>query len=425
MLDGLFMLLSLSTVMAIASFLAGSLPLSFSLSQSQLRSISTIGMGLLVGTSLIVIIPEGIETLYTASPTDHVHRRRDMYNKALDIRWSNPSHPSDVVYDSAGLEHWNIRRNEVDDVDSPHGFPGPSIPKEDTSSTTPETSTPETDPEETSRQEGDDNPPPGSDTSDDPPVDAHEGKSPHAYVGLSLILGFVLMYLIDQIPQHAPGGAMAHHEPSYISLDNLSQGPRRGASPGGRRGEDGFSTSYTPQQSRSLSTTLGLVIHAAADGIALGASSSSPDTSLGLLIFIAIMVHKAPAAFGLTSVLLKQGLTKRQARAHLSIFSLAAPVGAIATWSVVHVLRGKDVDGGQGTQWWTGILLLFSAGTFLYVAMHTMQEDSESHTQDSSNGYADGAVGKPAGNPKPRMRDTMLAVFGMLLPLLTQAGHVH
>ena len=78
------------------------------------------------------------------------------------------------------------------------------------------------------------------------------------------------------------------------------------------------------------------------------------------------MIHKAPAAFGLTSVLLKQGLSKRAARGHLIIFSLAAPVGALGTWVLVSLLGGDHMEGERG-QWWTGMLLLFSAGTFLYV----------------------------------------------------------
>jgi solute carrier family 39 (zinc transporter), member 9 len=85
---------------------------------------------------------------------------------------------------------------------------------------------------------------------------------------------------------------------------------------------------------------------------------------LGFIIFIAIMIHKAPAAFGLTSVLLKQGLSKRAARGHLIIFSLAAPFGALTTWLLVHLLGGNGMEGESG-QWWTGMLLLFSAGTFL------------------------------------------------------------
>lgn len=79
------------------------------------------------------------------------------------------------------------------------------------------------------------------------------------------------------------------------------------------------------------------------------------------------MVHKAPAAFGLTSVLLKQGLGKRAARAHLVFFSLAAPAGAVATWMVVRTLGGGAAEGAgeESMRWWTGVLLLFSGGTFL------------------------------------------------------------
>ena len=75
----------------------------------------------------------------------------------------------------------------------------------------------------------------------------------------------------------------------------------------------------------ALQQTTGLVIHAAADGIALGASSVTTHNDLSFIIFFAIMVHKAPAAFGLTSILLKQGISKRTARAHLLLFSFAAP----------------------------------------------------------------------------------------------------
>lgn len=77
------------------------------------------------------------------------------------------------------------------------------------------------------------------------------------------------------------------------------------------------------------------------------------------------MIHKAPAAFGLTSVLLKQGLGKRGARAHLVVFSLAAPVGAVGTWMLVRVLGGGGEGSEEGMRWWTGVVLLFSGGTFL------------------------------------------------------------
>lgn len=41
-----------------------------------------------------------------------------------------------------------------------------------------------------------------------------------------------------------------------------------------------------------LNATLGLVIHGAADGIALGASSLSGKGNLSLIVFIAVLVHK-------------------------------------------------------------------------------------------------------------------------------------
>lgn len=59
-----------------------------------------------------------------------------------------------------------------------------------------------------------------------------------------------------------------------------------------------------------------------------------------------------------------------------------------------------------------------------YVAMHAMQEDSHEHSHNSSNGYADGGSA-PRAKPKPQMKDTLAAVGGMLIPLLTQIGHHH
>ena len=52
--------------------------------------------------------------------------------------------------------------------------------------------------------------------------------------------------------------------------------------------------------------TTGLVVHAAADGIALGAASLTDKAEIEFIIFLAIMLHKAPAAFGLTSFLLHE-----------------------------------------------------------------------------------------------------------------------
>ena len=58
--------------------------------------------------------------------------------------------------------------------------------------------------------------------------------------------------------------------------------------------------------------------------------------------------------------------------------------------------------------------------------MHAMQEESGvySHEHSNSNGYLEGGLSQRK-QPKPQMRDTLAAVGGMLIPLLTQFGHDH
>ncbi|KAH0562937.1 hypothetical protein GP486_002497 [Trichoglossum hirsutum] len=334
-------------------------------------------MGVLVGTSLIVIIPEGIETLYSAGTPNPAPKTGEVGSRSVNVRWLGVERRAaipglETKRDVSETETLMVLRQALDATSTPKTpttgdspstdadptSPGPPVGKQPSSKN----------PEDHPTKEGNTSPPKGHDTEGH--GDADESRSPHAYVGLSLILGFILMYLIDQLPQHASSNSRNNSQPYHISLDNLSQGIRGSFTPNtrGSGADDGLLDQPYPLQptkSRSFSTTIGLVIHAAADGIALGASSSAASSSLSFIIFFAIMIHKAPAAFGLTSVLLKQGLSKRQARSHLLIFSLAAPAGALVTWMLVAMLGRGRMGGNEGTTWWTGVLLLFSAGTFL------------------------------------------------------------
>ncbi|KAG7290410.1 hypothetical protein NEMBOFW57_000410 [Staphylotrichum longicolle] len=279
---GLIFLVATSVVMAVASFLAGALPLSFSLSQAQLRLISSLGAGLLVGSCLIVILPEGLEALAAAS--------------------QHPEH------------HHDARAVMVDGISKRDGEPA-----------------------------------------------KQQLELPAFQIGFALVVGFALMFLIDRLPRHATDRFQTAPTNRHVSLENLA-----GPNTSGDEESEGFLGSFrpSPKQTRSLATTTGLVIHAAADGIAMGASATTSNLNVGLIIFLAILVHKAPAAFGLTSILLKQGLSKRAARVHLMVFSLAAPAGALATYFLVSLIGGDSAE-GESAQWWTGMLLLFSAGTFL------------------------------------------------------------
>ncbi|KAK6014538.1 hypothetical protein OSTOST_20077, partial [Ostertagia ostertagi] len=65
-MEGIGFLTVLSGSMFIGSYFAGSVPMMFSMSESRMRMVSIFGAGLLLGTALSVIIPEGVEALYTA-----------------------------------------------------------------------------------------------------------------------------------------------------------------------------------------------------------------------------------------------------------------------------------------------------------------------------------------------------------------------
>jgi zinc transporter 9 len=288
-----------------------------------MRLISAIGTGLLVGTALIVIIPEGIETLYSAESITDVggNAQAAMHGgaAALSLHKASIATPEEQVADprefiqfvnpvAARSAHLALRSLQ-----------------------------PRAEPEESHN---------------------HSESSSHAWIGVALITGFILMYLIDALSQPSPSAI-------HIPRANLSS--PTASSP----------SAHAPAPQSTKSTTIGLIIHAFADGIALGAStatsstqssSSSSSSSLGLVVFVAILVHKAPAAFGLTAVLLKQGLSKRATRGHLLLFSLAAPVGALVTWAFVKILGTSGVAAGSAAgsgTWWTGVVLVFSGGTFL------------------------------------------------------------
>ncbi|KAF2085268.1 Zinc/iron permease [Saccharata proteae CBS 121410] len=426
MWNGLPMLLGLSALMGIASFLAGSLPLSFSMSTRKLRFISALGTGVLVGTSLIVIIPEGIETLYSAGAAPESAGGHTHSNRALSPLQQYPplGLPVAPASDGNGVDRWTqeLRTAErnveaLADLSDPSGWSraaAAAAPPSTGSDSTSDDPIQEGQPSQTG---------PGA-------VLPSQGtkREPHAYVGLSLIFGFILMYLIDVLPAHM-SASTGPARPLHISLSNLGSGLHHSPSHSPSLYAADSAPASGTAKSNPPATTIGLVIHAAADGIALGASSTAASTKLGLIIFLAIMVHKAPAAFGLTSVLLKQGLSKRLARTHLLVFSLAAPIGALGTWAAVNVV-GRDALGGEeGMQFATGCVLLFSGGTFLYVAMHSMQESTSSHSHPRSRPLSSAGLGLPNGyadhSGLEQGFDNGDKVLGMLVPLVTQVGHAH
>uniref|UniRef100_A0A3B3X6A4 Zinc transporter ZIP9 n=1 Tax=Poecilia mexicana TaxID=48701 RepID=A0A3B3X6A4_9TELE len=141
---------------------------------------------------------------------------------------------------------------------------------------------------------------------------------PRFYISVSLTFGFTFMFVVDQI-----GGYISTH----------------------------------------------------ADGFALGAAVATGQATVQVIVFFAVILHKAPAAFGLVSFLMHAGLEKKDIQGHLLTFSAAAPIVAISTYFILQATGSSSHNQLSAT----GVGMLFSAGTFLYVAtVHVLPEISSS-----------------------------------------------
>ncbi len=102
----------------------------------------------------------------------------------------------------------------------------------------------------------------------------------------------------------------------------------------------------------------GISFHSLLDGVALGASLAFPP--LTFAVFLAIAVHKVPAAISLSTILIYNGDYTRKKIIILSLlFSLTTPLGALLSWVIL----------GEFSQSFLCMALGFSMGTFLSIAI--------------------------------------------------------
>lgn len=102
----------------------------------------------------------------------------------------------------------------------------------------------------------------------------------------------------------------------------------------------------------SYSVLAGLTVHALFDGVAIG-SGFALSNVLGMLIFLAILLHKAPEGFTMASVMLASGRSRK-----VALFSAIALAAATLVGVLVIELLPSMVRYG----------LPISAGVALYVA---------------------------------------------------------
>jgi zinc transporter ZupT len=107
----------------------------------------------------------------------------------------------------------------------------------------------------------------------------------------------------------------------------------------------------------SLSAFIGLSIHACFDGLALATAFILGET-VGMMVLVALCLHKAVEVFSLSSTFMLAGRRKRSIR-YIAVFCFITPIAAVISY---FLLGGAESD-------IAGLAFAFSAGVFMFVTM--------------------------------------------------------
>ncbi|KAK4475425.1 hypothetical protein MN116_002480 [Schistosoma mekongi] len=374
----------INVLLFIGCYVAGCIPISFRLSTSKIRILTVFGAGLLLGAALVVVIPEGIAAIYDS----HKHRH------------------ANLIPDSHNSLHIpNSRRlNMVDIVESPKNEGNLLSPMNKNGN------------------DGQINPQNNNNDNDKHLAlhknDIHDGSDNsnanhiHQKIGIALLFGYLFMLLIDQmsytvlelaccqsvlfnlkklccrsilyIPlinrlrdstnvvrtnMNMTNSMDATNSITTSSSQNNSNNLTKEVHASGNASNYSATGSIQSANHKGFIVTCGLIIHSLADGLAVGSAFALNQLQLELILFLAIILHKIPAAFGLSCFLLHEGFTRDRIRLHMIAFSFSTPLASFVTYFYLSVSSKSSVEtdiGMASTR--TGLALLLSGGTFLYVA---------------------------------------------------------
>ncbi len=164
-----------------------------------------------------------------------------------------------------------------------------------------------------------------------------EGHSDHSsgmLLGGAILAGFVLMLILE-------GYGMGHsvHEEHHDHAESHGHG-------------------HVHHTASGWMLVFGLSLHAATDGLAVGAAAATESISLTAAVVFAVLIHKGPAAFSLGVFSMHERNERKDSIRDVVIFSLATPIMIMVAYFLLEGVETATI----------GLTMLFSAGTFLYVA---------------------------------------------------------
>lgn len=168
--------------------------------------------------------------------------------------------------------------------------------------------------------------------------DEHEEEQAFIYdpavLGFTVLAGFAAMLLLEGF-----GVGHAVHEEHHDHAEGHGHG-------------------HVHHPSSMSVLVVGLSAHAVADGVAIGAAATAGDTAFSALVALAVILHRVPAAFSLGMFALHETDNVTAAFRGLLAFSVATPMAMLGSYLLLDAADDGIV----------ALALLFSAGTFLYVA---------------------------------------------------------
>ncbi|MEC7686649.1 MAG: ZIP family metal transporter, partial [Candidatus Thermoplasmatota archaeon] len=164
--------------------------------------------------------------------------------------------------------------------------------------------------------------------------DEEEEGLENLIIGAAILAGFIMMLILE-------GSGMGHavHEEHHDHHDE--------------HGHEHVHHGTAPWL-----LVLGLSLHSAADGLAIGSAAAGSSEAVTALVAMAVLIHKVPAAFSLGVFSMHERESRDDSIKDVALFALATPVMIIVSF---YALEGLD-------EHLIALAMLFAAGTFLYVA---------------------------------------------------------
>ena len=302
-----------------------------------LRRITGIASGILLASAVLVVIPEGFE-LATGEHDEHGH----------DEHLDEGALAGTTALVILEVEHGDITASQgIEEIEGLIGGHGEEE-HEEHEDESPEGATEDSLSESIEHvieevESGEINAPTGleeieelitSHAHEEGHAEEKEGALENLVIGAAVLAGFVLMLVLE-------GSGIGHaiHEEHHEHEKE--------------HGHEHIHHRVSP-----LLLVLGLSLHSAADGLAIGSAAAGSSEAVTAAVALAVLIHKVPAAFSLGVFSMHEREERNDSIRDVVLFSIATPLMIIVSF---YALEGLD-------EHLIALAMLFSAGTFLYVA---------------------------------------------------------